>query len=184
MGADIFLKSVSDGVMSEWKPVFEAAVKARNLLETQLTVAGIEIEYDPTDTLKLISPPDYVEAQEKVDEAYTKMYGVGYFRDSYNVWSLFWLLGLSWWKDVGDRLDDKGNLGADGLAVLKAELEKRQVPDEDGLKAYFQEKKRSLDADGGNSPKKLREYYEGERQALLALVTQAQELGEPLYCSV
>ena len=178
MGADIYLKSVSDKARAEREPEFSAAVAVRD----SLTCSPL---YDPNNSFKVIGPPEYVEAQRRVNEAYNKMHKDGYFRDSYNSGSLFWLLGLSWWTDVGDRLDDEGNLNADGLAWLKTELETREVPNEVDIAAYFQEKGRGAwGGEGEENPKELCEYYERERQALIALVSQAQELGEPLYCSV
>lgn len=51
---------------------------------------------------------DITEAQELVNNLYdaNAMYPPdGYFRDSYNETSLFWVLGLSWWTDVGDLMD-------------------------------------------------------------------------------
>jgi len=176
MGADIYLQSVSKRVLEEWEPKFKAACRVRDAL-------GVEPERNRDAPFTVVGPPEYVAAQAKVTEAYSKMYSEGYFRDSYNSWSLFWLLGLSWWGDVGERLVE-GDLGADGLAWLRAELEARDVPSEEELIAYFSERDIPVGGEGEEDPKELRQYYKGQKQELIALITQAQELGEPLYCSV
>jgi len=88
MGADIsIVERMEMPDVVENKRLFDEAVRHRDSLDRQLQTKAAE------------------EAQEKVMKLYDEMYpDDAYFRDSYNISSLFWRLGLSWWKDVGELM--------------------------------------------------------------------------------
>lgn len=148
MGADIYTIRHHENV-AKIQPLFDAAVIRRNALPEGSRAAKT--------------------AQKRVSELYEQMYSVGYFRDSYNNSSLFWQLDLSWWQDVGDMLDDEGELDAAGIKELKA---------------LVQSRKPNLDAKLGEMTRENREYFEGKYQTFLNFLDEAVELGEKLECSI
>lgn len=148
MGADIYLKSIFDKNEAEIKPLLDAAVQRR--------------DNATTDT-------EREAAQQEVAKYYDALYAKGYFRDSYNDTSLFWLYGKSWWQL---NYDDGGYLPIEEARRLLADLKIVGINE-----AVFHERF------GGRAPK-WREYFEKKRAHLIALLEQSIELNEPLYCSV
>lgn len=159
MGADIYLCSVYEPNIAKWQKTFDAAAKAR------------DAKYPPgSDYVAVRASPE----QKAVDEAYNQMYAVGYFRDSYNSTSLFWLLGISW-RGL-EAIDEEGLMSPDKCRALLSTLEARPVTEQrigDWLKKYCQ-----------SDEAKWTEYFTKKHAKLCALLRQAIELNEPLYCSV
>lgn len=155
MGADLYIRKLSDKCREEHEPRFNAACKHRDALAK-----------DPTATLDQKN-----EAQDAVHEAHDAMYAEGYFRDSYNLTSVLWRLGLSWWNDVIPMLDDDGNLTGDNLTkfrtmVADAKYEPvTETPNEESIEEW-------------------NKYYTEKRARLLAFLDKAIELGEPIDCSL
>jgi len=160
MGADIYLESVHDEHYRKYNTKFQEACVARDAAETEEARS---------------------EAQKRVEKYYNKMYQEGYFRDSYNGTSLFWLIGLSWWKDI--HTDDKGYLSVDGCKELLAEVSGCKIPDVAELKTYLEGHNVVLDEDE-NSPEVWRKFFMEKKEMLVKFLGQVIELNEPLRCSV
>lgn len=104
MGADLYLKSEYEDNFNTFKPEFDRWVIIRDKAKTK---------------------EEKKEAQKRVEEYYNKMYEKGHFRDPYNVWSIFWQLRLSWWKDVGELLEN-GILTPENAKVLWLRIEENE----------------------------------------------------------
>jgi hypothetical protein len=165
MGADIYLNSRFEPNKAAAQADFEAAVALR------------DAKYPRGSTL----PQDCAE-QKAVDEAYERMYSVGYFRDSYNSTSLFWLLGLSWWQN--DFIGARGKMGVRGMRKLRSLLLSPEGQITDERMARFCRKSSATIDDADNSPAAWRAMFERKRERLIALLSEAIELREPLECSV
>jgi hypothetical protein len=193
MGADIYLTSVFEAHNAKHKARFEEAVQARNAYDLAVQTSVL-LSRDPAVMAKKN------ELQEKVSEAYEAMYAEGYFRDSYNETSLFWMLGLSWWE-LGDRLlkeTDEGRVlpidkARDHLAVMEAARD-----DFDRLFKMWVKKQRAgeprYEGDKhtkpwtfrgkGNTVADWRVYFSTKLDAWIALLKQSIELNEPLRWSI
>jgi hypothetical protein len=157
MGADLYIRSISDKARAEHKPAFEKAVAQRDRVKTRRAQKA---------------------AQARVEAAYDRMYGQGYFRDSYNPSSLAWALGISWWRDVVPQLDDESMLSVELTRVLRERIAAATVaPDEEQLA-------NCLKFEDMKSRDDVVAYFEKERKALLAFLDTAIELNEPIYCSL
>jgi len=181
MGADIYLESVSRKCEAKHRSAFDAAVAERDRFREDANKAAES--GDETLAARLTAKADKL--QERVDIAFDALQSEGYFRDSYNRSSLLWLLGLSWWGDVMERLDENGHLPVESAKWFLAELEKREVPSVDGVRSVFEAD--SLFSDWENedrTPDEWRDYFVEKRDKLIALVKQSIELDEPLLCSV
>lgn len=167
MGADIYLKSVYDNGRDAKEKLFEQAADKRNRLANQ---------YGWEDGRA-------VEAQKEVDEAYAALYSDGYFRDSYNDTSLFWLLGLSWWE-LGDQLlDEEGFLPIDKARELLALLESRPVTSArmNEWEAACRKKGWTFSED---SPEDWRKHFEEKHVDICNMLRASIMSGEPLYWSI
>jgi hypothetical protein len=160
MGADLYIKSISDKVRAKYKPRFDKAVEMRD----QAIKNGDEV----------------VEAssQALVEFYFNKMNGHGYFRDSYNSSSLLWVLGLSWWGDINKMLDKKGNLSVANTKKLLEMIKERKVPNP----LVLNEKMVTID-DGENSLAEWRKYFVKKRVKFIKFLETAISLREPIYCS-
>jgi hypothetical protein len=195
MGADIYLKSVSDAAKAQWQPRFEAACSARNEYAQRVERhTGQPPGDDDLENKKL---------QQAVSEAYEGMYpDDGYYRDSYNATSLFGVLGLSWWQSadvrggakhspVGKLINKQNHMSVTSMKRLKKYLEevdfetcfqswvvaKRNPPEgQEWDKINFRQK--------GNGVKEWRRMFYEKRKNLIALLDKAIARKEPLYCSV
>lgn len=147
MGADLYIKGISNSLFDRYNPLFSAAAVLRDTRKDNPRRGnyGDEVVNNSIATLSSdISEDSEIyasfqsaiadgsnacdEAQNIVSYYYNKMYEDGYFRDSYNDTSLFWRLGLSWWGDVGPLIDaekddlEEGseiNLGPEGCSTLR-----------------------------------------------------------------
>jgi hypothetical protein len=160
MGADIHLESISNRARHMYEPLFNDAVKRRDLAKTE----GMKAEW-----------------QHKVEKYHDAMYPEeGYFRDSYNASSVFQVMDLSWWE-LGDALLDESNhLPIDKAKVLLADIEQCPITYEKVTAHYEQHKlhesKESID--------EWFKYFVEKREWFMALLRKSIELNEPLLWSI
>jgi hypothetical protein len=153
MGADLYIRSISDKAWAEHKPAFEKAVAQRDRVKTRRAQKA---------------------AQARVEAAYGRMYGQGYFRPS----SLAWALSLSWWRDVVPQLDDESMLSVERTRAMRERIAAAPIaPDEEQMAE-------ALKFEDMKSRDDVLAYFEKERKALLAFLDTAIELNEPIYCSL
>lgn len=133
MGADLYCNGFEQH-RAACKPGFDRAVRARDAI-TDRTSAAYEL------------------AAAEVDLAYEVLFGPEwYFRDSYNDTSVFWQLGLSWWKDLEGlylpeaQWTDHVNVGREGCLALCRMVEDRELPSysDPDQGRYFREKRTRL----------------------------------------
>lgn len=123
----------------------------------------------------------YMRADGKLAES--QVYGVNYFRDSYNATSLLWALGLSWWQDIAAMLDESRNLTPQNAEKLLAMIESRQLPSPEAL--VQTEGFRSAVVDRGkNSPDAWWQMLEKKQQVFAAFLRKAIDTGASIWCSV
>lgn len=116
------------------------------------------------------STTDKAKAQAEVDLAYEGMCPqLGYFRDSYNRTSLLNVLGLSWWQDV-----NTDGVNIKDVEWLRAEVVLRQVPGVEHFASW----------EGTTKPDEWRTYFLEKRARLIAFLTYAIILGEPVEASL
>ena len=152
MGADIYLKSVSEKAYEQFKPLFDEACAGRK--------AGTK-------------------TQEDVDNVWEAMYpDEGYFRDSYNLTSLLWVLGLSWWRDI--KYDEDGNLPIEQAEWFLEKLESNPIT-LDKVKEYINSTEIKNNKD--DTPEQWCEYWQEKHNHLCQLLRKSIELDEPLSCS-
>jgi hypothetical protein len=160
MGADIYLSSISDRARNMYQPLFDDAVKRRDLAKTE----GMKAEW-----------------QVKVEKYHDAMYpDEGYFRDSYNPSSVFQVMDLSWWE-LGDKLlDDTYHLPIDKAKELLELIELRPISYERVTAHYEQhdlhESKESID--------EWFKYFVAKRERFMSLLRKSIELNEPLLWSI
>jgi len=162
MGADLYIESLHDKCHETHRPLFEAAVQAR-------------------DTLAVKASPEFAEKlQALVSYHYDQMYAEGYFRDSYNDTSLFWQLKLSWWGDGATYIGEDGYMSVEKTKELLAEVKNREMPP---FEEWRVPKRVTLDEDE-HTPQKWYEYFVDKRERFIEFLEQAIELDEPICCSV
>jgi len=127
MGADLYLRSITNKARAEYEQRFYEACRERDLLP--------------------IGTPEWNTKQDEVNELFDRLYpDDGYFRDAYNDCNLLWQLGLSWWQDIHPMLTKRNYLPIrQAKKFLKMLLERELPPDlDDDARKYFQEKKKRL----------------------------------------
>lgn len=149
MGADLYLRSLYEKQEAEWRPRFDEAVKERNRTKR--------------------GTPEYEAAQQRVEECYEQLHGLGYFRDAYNDWDVLWRFGLSWWNDVSPLLSRGRWLSVENAERVVSLLAQREDEFKDNMAECSAED---------------RVYFEGKAKALRAFLNLAIELGEPIDCSL
>lgn len=185
MGADIYLRSVSDKTRAEWEVKFNEAVKARDAhyagVRTVLA-AYIPDGVKPPVGCVVITKDD--PWQKAVEEAHAAMYSAGYYRDPYNPSGLFQLLGISWWRDVTPMLRKRDRcLPIRQAKKLKQMIEAKAPITDAMVRAYLREHRK----DFGKSTRDVAGWGERWRKDyadLIALLDQSIELNEPLDCSL
>lgn len=158
MGADLYIKSISDQEQKRWLPQFTHAVRKRDATTSE---------------------EEKKRQQERVSYYFDKLYAEGYFRDSYNSNSVAVQLGFSWWGDILPLLDDNRYLSVKDAKWLRELVRQSNVPSVDKLglnNAHTDDDKNSLTS--------WREYFIIKQGKLLAFLSEAIELGEPIYCSL
>jgi hypothetical protein len=158
MGADLYISSIHERGYEEYKPQFDAACERRNACT--------------------FGTPEYLAAQEEVTKYYDLMFDeAGYFRDSYNNSSLFWVLGLSWWNDVIPLLDEENLLPLEGARRLRSEVAQRAEIMERKIAQHeppFHEEDRE----------DCITYFRSKLARFMAFVDRSLELQEPISCSL
>jgi hypothetical protein len=173
MGADLYIKSITEPAREKYEPLFNAACERRNALQAELRqlneFAGVfkqvgqnlesikRVASDAQNKIKALEERISAE-QNMVDTFLDKMNGNGgYFRDSYNGTCVLARLGLSWWQDVKSMYPTRDELVA---LVKKIKSSKLRPVTLDDLREnhcrvdaentvamwgkYFQNKKRRL----------------------------------------
>lgn len=163
MGADLYIHKIYDPQSAKYQPLFDKAVELRDSI--------------PEDDKKLQAT-----AQKTVELLYGKTHEVGYFRDSYNTTSVLWTLGLSWWKDIGEMLDDDGNMQPEKirefLALVKNADQRFPTAKELIVKHCVVDDKKK------NGIETWHKMYADARKELVEFLEKAIELNEPISCSI
>lgn len=156
MGADLYIRSVTDKAREQFQPAFDDAVLRRD-------------KAHPTQREAL---------QSEVSRLHAMMYPEeGYFRDSYNGTSLLWALDMSW-RDV--KLNKDGYIAGNYLLRFRTQVATAQMVDIDA--DYLRENHCSLE--GENTVESWRAYFVEKRQRLLAFLDRAIAEGEPIAASL
>jgi hypothetical protein len=165
MGADVYLRSVSERCKERWEPLFKAACSERDAF--------------PRDSVQA------KEAQERVSETYEKMYAEGYFRDSYNAsTTLCHCGGLSWWSDIVPMLAKRtGDMSVTKMRKFRAMLEAHPIS-RDEVAEYLAKERAKYPGEIKDSADDWYNYHVKKRAALIALLDQAIALKEPLSMSL
>ena len=175
MGADLYIKPLTEAARKKWSPVFDDAVKLRNQLAVDLRAweSILAAREQVGNKVTIQSAKDCLEttkkeldaAQKAVSGAYDKMYGYGYFRDSYNGTSVLWRLGLSWWQDIPG--------GTLTVAQLQDTLEKvRKSKLKPCTAAELKEMGCTVD-NGENSVKAWQNHYRNKKRRLMRFLARA-----------
>jgi hypothetical protein len=149
MGADLFLHSAFDPYYGEWQRRFDEAVRDRDALDEK--------------------DPKQVEAQERVQQCFGKMYETGYFRDSYNSSNVLWKFGLSWWDDVIPLLDDDHHLSVENARKLLTLLDTHEPVFVENLSTV---------------PLDVYRDFQERADELRSFLEHAISLNEPIDCSL
>ena len=161
MGADLYIRSLSEACRKQWEPVFNAACRKRDKFGR--------------------GTPEGDAAQKEVNEAYDKMFAEGYFRDSYNATNCLNRVGLSWWADVVPLCNKKGQMGIRNIRKFRKMITDAKL--EPMTKEQLLANHATVD-DGVNSVEAWNKYYADGIKELLAFLDKALELKEPIDCSL
>lgn len=176
MGADLYIRSLSDAADAAYRPMFEAAVSMRDIAAENAKNADTPESKDAYERLQKL-------LQEQVTKAYDAMFEHdGYFRDSYNSTGVLQYMGLSWWADVVPLCED----GI--LPILKARVLRQmimgtslQVPSKQELIA----RRASIDdADPENDYNSWVKYFTEKREKLIAFLDRAIQRNESIDASL
>lgn len=156
MGADLYLKSITDKARAEFEPKFNEAVKLRE------------------------------EAQKLVDECNDMMKPEnGYFRDSYNASNFLWFVELSWWEDITPMLEeDSGYLPIEGAKKFLAMLESKPVTLDTVTSYLIKENKKHERRFNISESEGWFKRWSKDREDLMNLLKTSIETGEKIYCSL
>ena len=165
MGADIYLDSVMFRTRKKYRPKIDELVRIR--------------EGQPDSFMK-----DQV--QDKISKYYELMYpDTGYFRDPYNLNSVAWALGFSWWKCVVPKLV-RGYLPIKDAKRLLKKIEDRPWNLE-VVEKYINKTNNENRADnfvGSETPQQWFTYWSKRREHLIKILTTSITRKEPLRCSL
>jgi hypothetical protein len=120
----------------------------------------------------------FVKAQARVSKWYSKMYEVGYFRDSYNGTSLFWRLGMSWWKCPYIK---NGEISPENAKLLLAKVRETQM--EPVTAEELKAEHCAVDNDK-NSPESWNKYFLDKKEAFCAFLQEAIDKNLVIEASV
>jgi len=165
MGADLYIESVFNRKYEALRPELDRLSKA-------MSKARGEGDYERAEEIRK-------EYATLCDEIWTEENG--YFRDSYNVTSILWRLGLSWWTDIGPMLDDEGYLHPKEIRELLAYVESTELnlPTREELEENYAK----VDNDE-NSVESWHQYYIEKKDRFVRFLKRALELNEPIRCSI
>jgi hypothetical protein len=165
MGADVYLRSVSERCKEKWEPLFESAVAERDAFPNGSVQAK--------------------EAQKRVSETYDQMYAEGYFRDSYNATTtLHHCGGLSWWRDIVPMLSKRtGDMSVPNMKKFRAMLEAHPIHRGE-VATHLAHERARYPGEIKDSDDDWFTYHVEKRAALIKLLDQAIALKEPLHMSL
>lgn len=196
MGADVYLRSVSDAAEKAWKPLFDLAVKARDAdrlganvkLRVIEEVKGRAAEVHATDlalserlmeTIYLLGQKSRAERKEAMQSlvrlAFDQMNAKGYYRDSYNQSNLLWRLGMNYWGYINELLDGSCLMSVANMRKLANDIKHATIIPAGQMKG--DEHLSGILAEWDT-------YFAEKKADLLALMQQAIDKKEPLYWSV
>lgn len=163
MGADLYIKKLTDKAKKDYQHQWDEAVKLRNDYRTN-------------------ADPRLEAAQAEVSRIYDLMYSVesGYYRDCYNSNSLLNTIGYSWWRDIGKMTDEDGNMSVEN-AKLFLEMVKGSTFD---FKTLEQCKKIFSDVKTEEGYNLYKQSMVERRNELIQFLELAISLEEPIYCSL
>ncbi len=194
MGADLYIKSITDKAETKYGPKFSAAIERRNamnrdlecwqqIVATRESIGGCLPSLDR----ELQTAKEKVEqlkgriqvAQNEVERYCNLMQGNGgYYRDSYNGTSVLWRLELFWWKDTTG-----GKMTPGALKALLAKIKSRKL--KPVTEAELKDQHCTVDAE--NSVKTWGKFYQNKKRRLVRFLTRAvahAEKGEEVYFSL
>jgi len=120
--------------------------------------------------------PDDEDANQKAMDLYDKLYTKDvYFRDSYNSGSLMWSLGLSWWEDVQELIDNEGDLHPLQIQKLLNIIKSREVSVSNDFKADMPDEWTDEDA---------LKYLNEQLDSLVSFLQKAIDTNDTIGCSV
>jgi len=149
MGADLYLSNEHKELNERLAPKFDDAIAKRDSITDRTS-------------------EEYRLYQDRASRIYNQMNPDScYFRDSYNVSSVLWALGLSWWEDVIPMLTND--------SMLKPEKAKALI----GM---------INDADFTDLPKDIEDidenYFAEKRKTLVNFLQRSVDEGESVECSL
>ena len=175
MGADLYIRSITNKLKEKYEPLLNEAVAKRNYYQKMGMMQNLAEE-----------------AQEEVTKYYNLMNSEGYFRDSYNGTGLLQYLyltneegkedTLSWWRDVVPLQNKKGEIKGRNLKkfltiLLAAEL---RLPTREKLIAN----RCQVSDSGADSLEGWHKFFQDKHSRLIDMVSQAIEMREPIYASL
>lgn len=196
MGADLYIEKLYHENCKKYRPLYEKAGERCDKLKTfsDTTVKAIykAMNYTPNpfgenphpivpatkriagvQTEQIARYNRWARAVNRLGVLYDKCYSVGYFRDSYNSTSLFWILGLSWW---GCKLIRGGSMSVANAKKLLDIIQKKTLPI---LPTDWPGKNHCEgDAEGWNK------YFQNKKINFENFLKQAIEANQPIRCSV
>ena len=131
MGADLYINNEHNELNERLSPKFNDAIAKRDSISDRTS-------------------EEYRLYQDRASRIYNQMNPDScYFRDSYNVSSVLWALGLSWWEDVIPMLTNDGMLKPEKAKALIGMINDADFKDlpkdlEDIDENYFAEKRKTL----------------------------------------
>jgi hypothetical protein len=156
MGADLYIKSVTNKARKDNENTFNQAVKDR----------------DATQDLE-----EQNHLQQEVDKYYDAMYPEGYyFRDPYNYGNVLWQMNLSWWGDVGKLLTKSGYMSVTNVKKFKQMIVDRPI-------SLTHQIKNPEGLHGTENPEWVT-YFIKHREELLKFLDNAIERNEKIHCSI
>jgi hypothetical protein len=155
MGADLYIESISSKLQEKYDSAFTKACEKRNCATNSKEKEIL---------------------QKEVDKIYDKMFGQGYFRDSYNNSSLFWLMELSWWQT---NIDDEGLMQVEECKKLLEIVKGKKIPTVKEL-----ESKLIGRIDDKEDIQGWHKYFVDKKKKFIKFLEKAIELNETIRCSV
>jgi hypothetical protein len=162
MGADLYIEQIHKPLVEKYAPLLQAAVRRRDSL--------------PRDS------KEREQAQAEVEKYDELLYSDGYFRDSYNVTSVLWRLGLSWWQDVQPMCTRAGFLRSERLRRFREMVANAEL--RPATREELEEHEATVEETGENSVEEWHKYYVERRQKLVTFLDQAIALRARILCSL
>lgn len=160
MGADIYLNSVHDKNCKKYETQFNRAVQLRGQASSVVS---------------------HEQHQFMVDKYHNLMNSSdGYFRDSYNNSSLFWMYKMSWW-DISEELCDNNSY----LSIVNAKVLMHRIIEikhDHAMNAWLEQQHNKPSST--TTEWEWRTYFAKKREDILTLLRSSIRLNEPLVFSV